>query len=67
MTTFLGVSPSEVCEWDTKASASDPRARPSGWRRIGGSIAGNGAVESVTMFPSDWVNAATVYPVTSSQ
>jgi hypothetical protein len=27
MTTFLGVSPSNVCEWDTKPSASDPRVR----------------------------------------
>jgi hypothetical protein len=27
MTTFLGVSPSEVCEWDTKASASDPKGQ----------------------------------------
>jgi hypothetical protein len=24
MTTFLGVSPSDVCEWDTKPSATDP-------------------------------------------
>jgi hypothetical protein len=27
MMTFLGVRPSDVCEWDTKASASDPRVR----------------------------------------
>ncbi len=27
MTTFLGVSPSDVCVWDTKASATDPRVR----------------------------------------
>jgi hypothetical protein len=27
MTTFLGVSPSDVCEWDTKPSATDPRVR----------------------------------------
>jgi hypothetical protein len=27
MTTFLGVSPSDVCEWDTKPSATDPRIR----------------------------------------
>jgi hypothetical protein len=24
MTTYLGVSPSDVCEWDTKPSATDP-------------------------------------------
>ncbi len=24
MTTFLGVRSSDVCEWDTKASATDP-------------------------------------------
>jgi hypothetical protein len=27
MTTFLGVSPSDVCEGDTKPSATDPRIR----------------------------------------
>jgi hypothetical protein len=27
MTMFLGVSSSEVCEWDTKPSATDPRVR----------------------------------------
>jgi hypothetical protein len=27
MTTFLGVSASDVCEWDTKPSATDPRVR----------------------------------------
>ena len=27
MTTFLGVSSSDVCEWDTKASATDRRVR----------------------------------------
>jgi hypothetical protein len=27
MTTFLGVSPSDVPEWDTKPSATDPRVR----------------------------------------
>ena len=27
MTTFLGVSSSDVCEWDTKLSATDPRVR----------------------------------------
>ncbi len=34
VTMFLGVSSSDVCEWDTKLSATDPRVRDnSPWYR----------------------------------
>ncbi len=30
VTMFWGVSPSDVCDWDTKASATDQRTREPG-------------------------------------